>query len=146
MAQERIFNIADSVTYHKIIVDKLRVGIYQTFQREFPAVAENASVEMFPDWKLDAMIVQLHSYLLDAKKLDKTDTLEYQTPATPWQFFKERYLPTWFLKRWPVQYATHRISYTCEKHYMCPHLSTHETYPHAMWLAQGNCSPLIKVP
>ena len=37
------------------------------------------------------------------------DQIEVQYPADWWQAFRERWLPAWWLRRWPVQYTTHTL-------------------------------------
>ena len=70
------------------------------------------------------LVLGLKVWLLDGYRRDirtETDVIEFQ--KTPWQFFKQKYAPSWFVRRWPVVTENRQIRVSVHHHYVCPHVS-----------------------
>jgi len=64
---------------------------------------------------------------------DEDIVIDLRQPKTWWDHFKEKWYPSWAIKRWPIEYNE---IYIREKRYkaICPHLGTHPTNDHLEWI------------
>ncbi len=77
------------------------------------------------------VIVRMEKICLSGKeKIIK----EMQYPRDWWQAFRERWLPKWWLRLYPVQY---KKVVTREIIKMCPHLAVPDGKPHVMFLLES---------
>ena len=70
----------------------------------------------------DQYVAILQAWFLSGHKTDiltEHDTFEF--PASPWEFFKQKYAPKWFLRRCPVKTETKEFRVAVHHHYVCPH-------------------------
>jgi hypothetical protein len=129
--------LLDSVTAQKLLLDKIQLN-FQLELRDFPAVAQNMELSLRQSkYAADHMTYMIKSFLTNVKREDTASTTLFKYPATPWEFYKEKYAPMWFLKRWPVRYESEEVVTSSVKNFMCPHLVLSDNYPHAMWLMDG---------
>jgi hypothetical protein len=132
-----------------ILVDKLQIavqiGVNTRLQHDYPMIAENLEVTSQRLAHLsDCVVYTFSSFLANIHKQDKETTSLYKYPATPWEFFKEKYAPQWFLKRWPTRYESKNVITWCERNFMCPHMSMpSDRWPHVLWLYEA---PNYKAP
>ena len=117
-----------------VLIDRLQIAVVQKLCTDYPMVAQNMTVEKFhcPDDRYISWTFL--SFLANVHRNDKETVTVYEYPATAWDFIKEKYAPKWFLKRWPVQYERKDVVVWSERNFMCPHLPTESSYPHALWL------------
>jgi hypothetical protein len=128
------YGLIQSPPYHMVVVDKLQIAFSHRFSREYPVIANNMQMDVLPvPYSRDIEHI-FHSFLSNIHKNDKEKTTLYSYPATPWEFYKEKYAPKWMLKRWPVRYETKDVVVWSEKNFMCPHISLDTNYPHVLWL------------
>jgi hypothetical protein len=124
-----------------VLIDRLQIAVIERLRTDYPMVAQNMRVEKFPCPYADYVSYAFISYLANIHRDDKETITVYEYPATAWDFIKEKYAPKWFLKRWPVQYERKDVVVHSEKNFMCPHLPTEPTYPHALWLMMNQDRP-----
>ena len=80
------------------------------------------SLRAIPDLA-NEFAAMLRVWFVSGHKLDvltERDTFEF--PSSPWEFFKQKYAPKWFLKRWPVKTETKEFRVAIHHHYVCPHI------------------------
>lgn len=119
----------------KVILEALPVALSIRLREEYPAVAQNMRVQKFYTHDLPNYVTYAFtSFLGHVHKQDKVETTLYKYPATVWEFFKDKYAPQWFLRRWPVRYESKKIATHIEKNFMCPHIAMPDMNPHVLWL------------
>jgi len=87
------------------------------------------------DYVGEQLAVAARMWLLDGHRTDVRK--EYGAilfPKTPWQFFKQKYMPAWFKRMYPVQFQSHEYKTAVHYHYVCPHVSPDEPYIHYRWM------------
>lgn len=111
------------------------------YLRECNTVTQNMKLNIWEDKMTRDLIFGLRSFVLDGHKV-KHETKAIYTPSTPWEFFKQKYMPDWFLRRWPVRFvASQTVVVEHHNHYMCPHLSVPSDKPHHIyWMMTGPSS------
>lgn len=62
------------------------------------------------DQDLDALVLRVAVKVLTQKVLRRKLSQRVGYPANPWQHFKERFAPAWFLSRWPVELTCFEIT------------------------------------
>jgi hypothetical protein len=104
MAQMSVGKPADRV------VERIRVRMETMYRRSELKIPEhvirNTLVEASDsslEWHIDQGIRIHFTTAMVGQKLE-TPTLTVQYPETWWEHFKQRWLPKWALKRWPVKY------------------------------------------
>ena len=118
------------VHFHKIIPElSLSRGQFEFATRLDQAVA--------------GTVAQLRGWLLDGHKCDCEETQIIEFPATPWQFFKQKYAPKWWLRRWPVVLEERRVLTAIHHHHICPHVavpdgSVEARAVHFIWMGEAS--------
>jgi len=126
------------------ILEAYQVAVIQRVREEYPTIAQNMRVEKFLNYDLPGYVsYAFTSFLGNIHKQDKEEITLYTYPATVWEFFKDKYAPQWFLKRWPVNYESKKIATHTEKNFMCPHIAMGDMHPHVLWLMDSN-DPLYR--
>ena len=77
--------------------------------------------------------VSMESYIVGMPA--ETIKIYRKYPKDWWQAVRERWLPKFWLKRWPVVYKVIDIN---EQRYkaVCPHINVPDNRPHLTWMAQ----------
>ena len=91
-------------TVRTIQLEQLRYAIVQRLSREFAidaAVDFNECSRFMAD-DIAVLVVQ-------AVLGEKLREIESKWPADWWQAVRERWVPAWWLRRWPVRYKRERI-------------------------------------
>lgn len=106
---------------NKIIMEKCHVAFtalipkYECFKTAKFSIADRAE---------EQLAVTATMWLLDGHKQDVRKVHGWiMFPSTPWQFFKQKYMPEWFKSRWPVEYKSNAYVTEIHHHYVCPHVS-----------------------
>lgn len=69
----------------------------------------------------EEIAVTLTAWLLGNKFPDRSEYETVSYPDGPWETFKERYAPQWFLVRWPVKMKEIRVESARYHYNICPH-------------------------
>lgn len=81
------------------VLKKLEIGITEHVSNHLLGV--DVEVERFAEY----IAFQVRGYVLSEEHQSAT----VKHPSDWWQSFKERWFAKWMLKRWPVEYTTHRF-------------------------------------
>lgn len=92
---------------------------------------QNMVLEEWHDRALDQMVLQMTRRLAAGDTTEEAHSIQY--PMNWWQHCKQRWSPTWALKRWPVQMTT--VTLPAKVTRMCPHVELRDNLPHLRWLA-----------
>jgi|SRR5882757_143959 len=87
----------------------------------------------------DSFVIMLRGWFLGKQFPDKSEYGEISVSDGPWECFKEKYAPKWFLKRWPVKYREIRYESARSHYNVCPHWAEdfhRDKIPHLMWMAE----------
>ena len=99
----------DYSTIEQIKLDKLRFELSKRLQKSY---FHDTDVDVIVDYLDRDFIVRYNTTLLADKFTEDIYIARY--PNTIWQYFKERYLPSWIRKKYPVKYTKFK---TKIKHY-----------------------------
>lgn len=134
---EMIHLYQESTDLQSITLEKIRIAISQKIE---PLGVKGLELHIRQDYITDSFVLQFTA-LSTGKKTEKTSE-EYKTVQCPfdwWESVKERFFPTWLLKRFPVQYKSETFkiySSTTQIINTCPHqdLPKHD-FAHFQFLA-----------
>ncbi len=88
----------------QVTLEKIRLGLSQAID---PQMLMGVNVDFHVDRLRHFTVAQLRGYLYGEKLKGKI----IKHPRDWWQAFKERWFPAWALKRWPVEYTTHTVTF-----------------------------------
>ncbi len=111
------FTLSDEVLCRTVAFDKVQVSA-RAYLSEMAFLRNHLHLVAHLDQISRQLVLELRSFVL-GKKAERID-IEEKWPADWWQAVKERWLPAWFLKRYPVQYKT--LSIHKETMRVCPHV------------------------
>jgi len=101
---------------HKVTIEKIRFAISTTMS---PALIDEILVDTYID-HASQRIIQIIKMFLLGKEVSKSVVDTIQVPASPWDFFKEKYFPE-FLKKWfPIKMISHNVIFN--HYHVCPHI------------------------
>lgn len=113
----------------KAMIERIQVHCRMELADHFPGLSRNLAVEAdeFAAMTADRLVLKLTTYLFGMAA--EEDVFRY--PATWLDALKLAHAPLWVLRRWPVQYAAHRV-----KRYqtVCPHTVFEDTSRHIHYL------------
>ena len=102
-----------------------------------PLLAQNAQIRQL-EMATGELVLAVNAWLIDGHKSDVR--LEYKTiefPSSPWQFWKQRNAPQWFLERYPVKTTETTVVCAEHHHFVCPHVEVPDDRQiHFKWMAE----------
>lgn len=130
----------DPVNVERITMEMLHVA-FHCMLPDYPLLDQTAKLRVW-EHAAGGIVMQLQAWLLDGHKQDKrVEYDEFEIPASPWEFLKQRYAPKWFLAKWPVKMETKRFKVAIHHHYVCPHVNKpvddrNGPYVHYAWMGK----------
>lgn len=117
----------------QIVLDKLRIAVEEVMNLEgLYFVRNHAELEARLDHLSRHLVMRLTSFLLAGKEYRSVGQT-VGVPADWWQAFRERWLPGWWLRRYPVKMCW--VTETVVVRRVCPHVNVKTTpEPHVTWL------------
>ncbi len=94
----------DFGTISTITLDKIEMALSHAVD---PSVLMGVHADRYIDQMTERVAFQIRGYLLGEKLKGKI----IKHPRDWWQSFKERWFPAWALKRWPVEYTIHTVTF-----------------------------------
>jgi len=114
-----------------------KVGIYlNTAFSDFPGVAASAKFE-YHKCATENMVAQIRAWLVGGKIPSEPQKKTVSWPDGAWQMFKERHLPEWFKRKFPVRWHTEEFVIETNHYFVCPHLVTDPQSRHVQFMATG---------
>lgn len=108
------------------------------------AIRSAITLDVFKEDVSRHLVAQLTMYCVTKEQNQEKMQGSVSYPSTWWQFFKRRYFPKWWLKKYPVKVT--RINYDMMRVFkICPHIETKENATHAEWL-EYNTTPARLIP
>ncbi len=96
-------------------------------------VSSNLDLKTYVDDQARYLVMSLESLVM-GRKMERIDVEEYW-PADWWQAVRERWLPEWWLDKYPVKYKS--VCIHKEVWRVCPHLDIKARGPHLSFLING---------
>jgi hypothetical protein len=112
----------------------------------YPAISQNAEFRHVLTQSVDELILTLTTWCASGRIPSRKETETVRWPDGPWEAFKQKYMPRWFVTRCPVR-MTEKIIETAVHHYfVCPHINVpaygRGSQLHIQFMASG--SPLAE--
>jgi hypothetical protein len=105
----------------------------------YPALRDNANFTSYLSAKLSTMLMQITTWCASGKVPLRRDIERVEWPDGVWQMFKSKYLPHWFVLRFPVRMATREVERTIHTYFMCPHVNVPPSNPlHIQFMSTGS--------
>lgn len=112
----------ESTDLQSLTLEKIKIAISRKIE---PLGVKGLELHVRQDYLTDSFVLQFIA-LLTGKKTEKTSE-EHKTVQYPfdwWEAVKERFFPTWLLKKFPAQYKSQTfkiLSSTTMVINVCPH-------------------------
>lgn len=115
--------------FTRVVTDMVRLSISQKLKDH--VFLDFKCIERLAEPLAYEFVYQLDAYLNG--KQQEVEHTEITYPIDWFEAFKERWLPVWLLKKYPVKYQTHKIVTKITK--ICPHLDVpNDVQSHLVWL------------
>lgn len=130
--------VYDTIEQNRLILEQFLIYFQNgMMDNSLLLVGENARIECMRDC-FDRLIFFVKSWIIDGHKEIRKETEKINFPATPWQHFKQVYVPKCFLKRYPVKFTTTEVQTAEHHHFLCPHVSMKDDRSkHMMWIYEN---------
>lgn len=114
----------------QLCIEKLKVASCMTISESLLSEFEVKAVR---EMIAGRMVAALQGYVY-SKEVREEVKGSVQFPATWVQALKERWLPRWILRRYPVRYSSSPVRITHV--HVCPHINVKSDSPHIYWLCE----------
>ncbi len=120
---------------NEIIVDLFNI----TFQKELEGlgIISRTEVRAFIHHQLGGLFAELRCFLASKEHTELDERKVIIQPRGWWQAFRSRFLPGWWLRRWPVATETIETRNVKKTVRICPHLPTDDARRHYQWIARN---------
>lgn len=110
---ENVFNDGDPITNEFLSMVQIELELAQLNLKHLVTtrVAHDIVLNNGTSYLNDMtqqIVLDFQSMVLQQKVVDKKVGVEFWTPRTWWDMFKETHFPKWLLKRYPINKASHR--------------------------------------
>lgn len=103
----------------RILLDRLRFQVSQAVDLEMIELRSDVYADQFSRM----LVMHLRADLLGRRVREETkDDLVAEYPADWWQALRARFLPKWWLYRWPVQTRKVYHATSRQRYHVCPHI------------------------
>lgn len=121
-----------------LTIDTVPVHLYvQQMLSEYPGLADNSQLKALRTHTVEAMVMQLISWCASGRIPDSTRTETFSYPDGVWQMFKDRHMPEWYKKRFPVRIKKETFKVETNHYFVCPHLKSTHKNEHIRFMATG---------
>lgn len=98
-----------------LVLDRLQ---FMAREEIGPAVAESLELDYVKDLATQHLLLTLKAEVLAERlppeKVTHDQDVTFHSPANPWQHFKVRFMPRWFVQRWPTKLHSEVRTYRLE--------------------------------
>lgn len=124
----------DFGNFHRFHAEKIQT-VLRRILSERELLAGKMQIEARIDHVIRGMVIELTSYMIGEHR--DTVSIHKRWPRNWWQAFREEWFPSWWLRRWPVQYERIDVE---QKVYgpVCPHLNISDRSAHRHWTTLAN--------
>lgn len=124
-----------SATSQKIVTEVLMLAFHNTLP-DYPLLSDNAKIRIW-EQAIGGIVIQVQSWILDGHKSDvRVERRSVEYPASWWDYLKQDYAPTWFLRRWPVKMTEVTYDWSEHHHFVCPHVKVEDRGQHFTWMGK----------
>ncbi|SRR6266851_1936051 len=103
---------------------------------DLPGVASSMKLD-FIRTITGQLVAQMKAMLVTGRIQDTVISESVKWPDSPWQMFKERHMPEWFKRKFPVHWHTEKVKIETNHYFVCPHIATDPQQHHVKFMATG---------
>lgn len=104
---------------------------------DYPALQNNLDFKALVDAHTHNLVLQLRTWCLSGQIPSRKEDKKISWPDGVWQMFKYKYMPLWFVDRFPVRMESEVVETATHHYFVCPHLVTKEQGYHVQFMATG---------
>lgn len=97
------------MSYKKTIEELFEIRMKQVISNDFLNLIKNCKYEIIFDDFINSYIMSISTKFYGNKTEKISEIEEIKYPKNIWEYFKERYLPEFFIRKFPIKYETERI-------------------------------------
>jgi hypothetical protein len=114
-----------------------RVNLYvQKELSEYAGMASNMETEILKS-VIGSTVYLFKTWCVSGRIEDSYELKSVQYPDGVWQMFKSKYIPRWFVNRFPVRMHREEFKKVLNHYFVCPHLVTDPQSKHVQFMATG---------
>lgn len=115
-----------------------RVHLYvQSALSAYPALQANAKMSELLDACSAQLVLQLKTWCMAGRIPTRAEEEIIEWPDGVWQMFKQKFMPHWFVERFPVCMTKRVIQKNVHIYFVCPHTATDPQHMHVKFMATG---------
>jgi len=128
--------VVDSAMFREFKAEKVYLYVKQALE-PYSALRENSKFQAITAQTIDAMVLQIRTWCLSGRIPTRTESETVSWPDGVWQMFKHKFMPHWFIERFPVRMESREIETATHHYFVCPHLTTSDRGMHIKFMATG---------
>ena len=121
-------SVMDHDDYKVLEFNGVPVNLYvQRMMSKYPGLASHIQFKNYAMASVNEMVMQLTGWLASGTIPTRTETVSVSWPDGVWQTFKDRYMPHWFVRWFPVREQHKTIETSTHHYFVCPHVDVPTT-------------------
>jgi len=104
---------------------------------DYPTLRDNAKIQEIFSQSVKQIVFQMTSWCSSGRIPDMEVWEQVQWPDGVWQMFKSKFMPRWFVEKYPVLMAEKRIKTQTNHYFVCPHIGVPNDRPHIQFMMTG---------
>jgi len=105
---------------------------------DYPALRDNAKLHDMIQAQAHNLVMQITTWCMTGRIPTRIDYETVEWPDGVWQTFKSKFMPWWFVKKFPIRFASKKIEKNIHTYFVCPHLVTSPQGEHVKFMATGD--------
>lgn len=135
------FPFVGMADYTQFDAEKVSLYVQQRLiEAGLPGIAQGAKYVAYRMANIDGLVEQIISWCVAGRVPSNSVTKTVEWPDGVWQMFKSRWMPEWFVRRFPVKHVRREIATVVNHYFVCPHtmVDARETHVRFMMTARGS--------
>ncbi len=121
--------------YVKFEADKIFLYALQSMS-DYPGLQQNAHLDIVKD-TFGNLVLQMRTWCLAGRIPTRVENKTIRWPDGVWQTFKKKFMPRWFVDRFPVKWESVDVPIETHHYFVCPHIVTGDHAQHVQFMATG---------
>ena len=106
---------------------------------DYPGLANNSQMKLRVLQDVaDGMVAQIVTWCVAGRVPDCVTHRMIEYPDGVWQMFKQKFMPRWLTRRFPVKNVQIKVVEQVSHYFVCPHLVTDAQNRHVQFMATGS--------
>ena len=131
--------MSDRVTMEQVEFEKVYLYCQSRITEimtDYPGLSQNAKFDMIR-YEAEQLILTMKTWCATGRIPDYAETEIVEWPDGVWQAFKEKFMPKWFVRRYPVRHASKTIVTERNFYFVCPHIRVPDDRTHIKFMLTG---------